>query len=663
MMADEDQHLKHSCLPIWFIWQFVWPIPSLLLGIATGSLFGLLITAIVFLLTLVRTPMHICKMLYVTATTDKCFPGYLSMFMRISVFLLVPLPHMLWLLFVTVFSGTIGMLYYIGKATQIIYNHEYSKTMKQAESNAKLDPKSHLGKYYKRCQEFMENDENSYPTIYFLKACTASVPGTIIGILPFIPFSVAMVGISLLRLPINLYKTMKISLVTKALKLDMKIIALITLPFVHVIFPLVVFFIAICRSLFYFTYRTSRNIYKGNNPFKKWGWFQVSISDYYKAHQNFIAERCNAYDHPSGIPWGWQGQRYGVPVKKILLFQWNFIFCCFLVIYSIPITFVGGSFIYIIRILPTIFWYLKEITKTYCKKTCIIMMGTWPLYVAGMIITPPLVVIIFTLIFVGMILVMPFIYPPRKFIYEGYRSGLSGPLRILEMLDGIGLFIVQGSGWKVCPCLDEGMRPERRRETNPESVNEKSSDQYWDQFTSQCIKTTQELIEAKWITLEDVQSMDPAVITSIPAIAVLDILADSALEKGLGNEDIKWSINDTICKRKDRPMGNAILDFFWPLIYDIKKTILSNNQLLADRTNVRVIMAMICDNGKDCATELKQFLDCNETLTSAKINILLRTKLINFMFEMIRVKPYLDRMGKIYEHEYVKDAEKDLLTV
>eukprot|EP00555_Chaetoceros_dichaeta_P002966 CAMPEP_0198248680 /NCGR_PEP_ID=MMETSP1447-20131203/410_1 /TAXON_ID=420782 /ORGANISM="Chaetoceros dichaeta, Strain CCMP1751" /LENGTH=291 /DNA_ID=CAMNT_0043933151 /DNA_START=1184 /DNA_END=2059 /DNA_ORIENTATION=- len=291
------------------------------------------------------------------------------------------------------------------------------------------------------------------------------------------------------------------------------------------------------------------------------------------------------------------------------------------------------------------------------------MMGTWPLYVAGMIITPPLVVIIFTLIFVGMILVMPFIYPPRKFIYEGYRSGLSGPLRILEMLDGIGLFIVQGSGWKVCPCLDEEMRPERRRETNPESVNEKSSDQYWDQFTSQCIKTTQELIEAKWITLEDVQSMDPAVITSIPAIAVLDILADSALEKGLGNEDIKWSINDTICKRKDRPMGNAILDFFWPLIYDIKKTILSNNQLLADRTNVRVIMAMICDNGKDCATELKQFLDCNETLTSAKINILLRTKLINFMFEMIRVKPYLDRMGKIYEHEYVKDAEKGLLTV
>jgi len=159
-------------LPILCIYHLVWPILSAVLGIVTGSVLGLLITSVVFLLTFVRTPMHICKMLYVTAVTKECFTGNFSTIMRISVLVLVPLPHLFWLISVTVFSGTVGMLYYIGKCTRIIYNHEYSDTAKKVKSNARLEPKSYLGKYYKRCQEYMKDDAESQSTIYFLKVCS-----------------------------------------------------------------------------------------------------------------------------------------------------------------------------------------------------------------------------------------------------------------------------------------------------------------------------------------------------------------------------------------------------------------------------------------------------------------------------------------------------------
>ena len=63
-------------------------------GLAIGGVTALL----VFAITLVRTTMHMAKMMYVTATTNVCFNRqYLDSLLRVAVFLLVPIPHLLWL--------------------------------------------------------------------------------------------------------------------------------------------------------------------------------------------------------------------------------------------------------------------------------------------------------------------------------------------------------------------------------------------------------------------------------------------------------------------------------------------------------------------------------------------------------------------------------------
>jgi len=419
---------------------------------------------------------------------------------------------------------------------------------------------------------------------------------------------------------------------------------------------IVVFFLALFRSLFYFTYRTSKNIYKGSNTFKKWSWFQDKLVDYYKVHKHFIGEHCNNYDHP--IPWGWEGQTYGVPVKLILRWQWNFIVCSFLVLYSIPICFVGSSIICIVRIPPCICYTLIKMIKEYCKQDCVVMMGTWPFFVAGILIAPPGAVVILAVTVVVITIVMPFILPPRRFLFNGYLSGLFGPFALLSLIDELTDGFMNFSGWRVFPFLEKNVKwcPHRNvPEENVMPIDCKTADEYWDRFVSQCIKTTSDLIESKWITTEDVQTMDPAVIISIPAIAVLEILVESAFEKGLKKEDIKWSIDGSVCTENDRPSKDAIYKTFWPLVYAIKKAILSNKELLADRARSRVIMAMICDNGEDCTNELKEFLDSNKKLRSSTQNILLRTMVTNFVLEISRVRPYLNRMSKIYSHTYEAD--------
>lgn len=622
--------------------------------------------------------MHIMKMLYVTATTDKCFKGHLGAAMRISVFVLVPLPHFLFLIGVTVFSGTVGMLYYIGKCTKIIYNHEYTKTMKQIESNAKLEPKSHLGKYYKKCQTFMKEDEKSHPTIYILKGCIAAVPGVVLGVIPFIPFTIAMVGITLLRLPINLYKTMKIALGTVVLKWDLKFIALFTCPLAHIIFPLLVFIASLLESLRYFTYRTSRNIYKGHVPFEKWGWFQDGISDYYKQHQLFVGEFCHDYDHPSGIPLGWNGQRYGIPVAKVLRWQRDIIVCCFLVIYSTPIVILGSSILAVGWILPVIGFYLYRKTTNYCSGSCLEIMSTWPFYVVIMLLIPPLVAVLFVLGIVFTVITECFFEIPKLYFTCGFVTGLYGPFGTIARLDILGDSHTFEKGWRFLPCLlddDENtnaiLRERRSNSDRDTPHNDETPDQYWDRFISQCIKTTSELIEEKWITAEDVESMDPAVITSIPAIAVLDILVDSAIEKGLEEEDIKWSIDGTVCKKKDRPTNDAILNFLWPLICDMKQTLLSNSELLiaerkSDSDARTIIRAMLCDNGNDSTKELTEFLNLNETARNSPKNKLLRSKVTNFVLEMTRLGPYLNRMSDIYSREkdeIITDAEEGRCSV
>lgn len=631
-------------------------------GLVVGSVVGAAVTAIIFLLTLFRTPMHIYKMLRVTATTDKCFKGRSGRVLRPFVFVLVPIPHVVFLLGVTTFAGSVGLMFYIGKTTKVLYNHEYKKTLKQAGSNARLEPKSHLGKYVKSCQDFMEDDTASHPTIYFLKWCCAGVPGVLLGSIPFVPFTIIIVFITVMRLPINMYKTMKIALFTVVLNLDLRILALVTLPVVHVLFPVVVLVVTIVGSFGHFVWRTWKNIYKGKSPFHKWDTFKTGIEKYHRMHREFVGDMCGEYDHPTGIPNGWRGDSYGIPVVTILRWQRDFLLRLIFALYGFCISLSGSVALSVCKVVPSFFYMWYEITKDYADQSAVKMMGTWPFYLAGLCLAPVVVVIFYAGLIVASIF-MGALKVPWEYTGFNCRAAFYEPLMVIKALDKCTWWC--SGRWAVFQCLAEKTNPytndwsnQRHRETADEA--QQRSGAYWDRLVSQCIKTTSDLLRTGWIAPGDVQSLDPAVIQSIPGVAVLTIPADTVREKDLDEEDIKWNVDGTVCKRKDRPVNDGIVNLLWPLAFEVKKMLAANDCKLAGSDNVRAISAMICSNGEEDTDVLQKFMEEEKAGRdqSYKSNNKIRTKINELVSRICRTKPYQDRMESIFSFDFESACEE-----
>jgi len=283
--------------------------------------------------------------------------------------------------------------------------------------------------------------------------------------------------------------------------------------------------------------------------------------------------------------------------------------------------------------------------------------------------------------------IVSIVITPYAYLCYGYTAAFYEPFAILAYMN------VHACGNSfVMSCLDcdslhfyEQDTYQRNNHHGNASLSENSDhsiiDQSWDRFITQCIETTSELIKERWITLENVQSMDPSVITSIPAVAILTILMDSCIinESGLEKEydTIKWH-DGTICNNINRPTSDRILNYLWPMVVDLKKTlILSKSQSeLLEANNTKIITAMLCSNSQEDTTDLKKFIleninNDNGDDSDTKIdevrdeeNKALRTKIMNLVITITRVKPYINRIGKIYEHKYDDDdAEQKIVDI
>lgn len=146
-MPDLTEHLPGPCR---ILYAMLWPVASIFLGIVAGIVMSIVITTALFLLTLVRTPLHLYKMLCDTLQSEECFPTgqYLDPVMRAAIFCCVPIVHVLFLFGITLFSGSVGTLYYIGKSTKVFYNHEYRKTMKTIKIQCQTKAQVLLGKVH-----------------------------------------------------------------------------------------------------------------------------------------------------------------------------------------------------------------------------------------------------------------------------------------------------------------------------------------------------------------------------------------------------------------------------------------------------------------------------------------------------------------------------------
>ncbi|CAB9506745.1 expressed unknown protein [Seminavis robusta] len=189
------------------------------------------------------------------------------------------------------------------------------------------------------------------------------------------------------------------------------------------------------------------------------------------------------------------------------------------------------------------------------------------------------------------------------------------------------------------------------------------SNAYWDRFANQCIQTTFQLMEKEWVTRDQVQSMDSAVIQAIPAVAVLTVLVDTVHDaKAKKPEDLSWKIDGTMCKQSDRPPLDGIAALLLPKLMEVKR-LLETKKSTAKEANVQNITAMICSNTDEPTQELEAFiksLENDKSKPSAR-NSLIRAKLTELTLMMLQVQPFLDRMNIIFGYNYAPahDLEKD----
>jgi hypothetical protein len=398
--------LCHCLQPlIQCIWLPLNPIASILVGIVVGCLLSVGMTVFVFLFTLLRTPMHIGKMLYVTATNEVLIHGpyfYSRIIMRTLVFCSVPLVHVVFLVAVTLVSATIGTMLHIGAATKGFYNQEFTESMNKIKSNIRLEPESMLGKYVKLCQDYMREDEYSMCPICVLKFGWALLPALTLSSLAIVPFSLCAVAITLYRLPINVYKTIRIATFTVVLKWDLRLVVLILLPIAHLLFPLLIFLCAMVWSLFWTWSTTTQNIFDGANPFQNWSKLQEKLQQYNKAHQDFVGTHCNRLDHSSGIPDGWDGTRYGLEIQRVLKWQRDLVVGCVLILVEAPVCVACAILISSIKYVPTCLQAWREYVSDGCTdwNRCLVL---WPFHLLFLVLVPVGVLLVECLLVVGTI--------------------------------------------------------------------------------------------------------------------------------------------------------------------------------------------------------------------------------------------------------------------
>ena len=175
-----------------FLVLLIWPIISIVFGIIAGLVLGISITVWIFLLALIRTPASIFKMMYLTATTtEKVFTNrYLDPPLRITVFILAPIPRLLFVVGLTVYSLIFGTMNYIGQLTAMMFNNDW-------KSSVLYDGYCPIDSEYIKVSQDESDDDNYFMAMKGLKCFCALVPGMLLGVLPFIPFSIAVLLITL----------------------------------------------------------------------------------------------------------------------------------------------------------------------------------------------------------------------------------------------------------------------------------------------------------------------------------------------------------------------------------------------------------------------------------------------------------------------------------
>ena len=674
------------------LFRLIWPIVAVLVGLTIGPLLGLASTILVIAITVSRAPLAMLKAMMVTSTTttEMLIAGQaLDPLMRVLVFVVMPIPHLLWIVLSPVWM-VFGTMLSIGQVTRNVYQLTFTKGFSKLVANASLKKESIMGTYWQECNSLIY-DEDSEGILVLLSVQKALLAfflfGIPLGIFPAVYFSIVALLITLFRLPINIYTTLRIAYRTVTLKWDLKLCALLLLPLIHLLFPLVVFVTALMGSFGSCICWTTSSIFKSKAPWSKWDKLHLHLQDYYEAHQRFVGEDgiLGKYAHPTGIPTGWDGERYGLPIYKILTWQWKFLVSCLLVFCGFWICLVGAVYIHVVKLIPRIWLWWKTLRTEMREQESEQLLLYWVFWVAGFLLIPG------TVVFVTIVTIFfsPFMALgiPYTYLHDGCQQGMIAPFKLLNDMDKwqLNLFCSEDEHLRVlvCPFSDCSLGGEnggvqddtgRERTLSHKKRCKKFNQEYWDRFASQCIETTSSLIQRRWISLDSVQGMDPAVLQIIPAVTLLRILvrtvkSENAVDRG----DIAWA-DGTICKEKGQDLLDDVGVYLMPMVLTIKDLLevgtigrwsLWGHQSfqVASESNVKLLEALVCSTDDDTPKELDEFIKSTDTLEHQDIvNAEVRSYLIGFALNILQVKAFQERMASIYKYEYadIYESGKDV---
>eukprot|EP00584_Thalassiosira_punctigera_P018126 CAMPEP_0172571278 /NCGR_PEP_ID=MMETSP1067-20121228/130719_1 /TAXON_ID=265564 ORGANISM="Thalassiosira punctigera, Strain Tpunct2005C2" /NCGR_SAMPLE_ID=MMETSP1067 /ASSEMBLY_ACC=CAM_ASM_000444 /LENGTH=610 /DNA_ID=CAMNT_0013363565 /DNA_START=426 /DNA_END=2258 /DNA_ORIENTATION=- len=545
----------------------------------------------------------------------------------------------------------------------MFYKHEYSKNARKIKSNARMEPKSKLGEYYKACQEFMQEDEQSHPAIYLLKGIFALIPGAILATLSMAPFSLAVLVISLVRLPINFYKTTKIALFTVVLRWDLRVVVLAMLPLIHTIFPLITLMCAIVGS-FLWTWKASvMKIVGDDNLFDIWTKLREKLSDYYKVHEVFVGERCDLYDHPSGIPYGWDGHSYGIDFQRLLRWQRDFLVICFVIALGAPFCMVVAFLLSALKYFPGVINWWRKYCYGYCcgnENNCAAILSLWPFHVLAILLTPVGALISHISLVLFSLLSFPYQVINSYIEFYWCRGGTCRAVRLAlaENMKAHDEFTALMAGdeddWAMLrlQCVQPSRNEEPPPRGRPNSKIRDDPQLYWDRFVSQCICTAASLLEEGLVQLEDIQGLEPSAIQSIPAVAILNVLTDSIKDKTTKRGDLKWNIDGTVCKESDRTVQAGIARQLWPMVSSIECLLRNKQASTLTCENLEVLTSMLVANNESEPETTTKIL-AGADPKNHSLNNTVRTMINRMVLAILRVRPYQDRMNKIFTHGYM----------
>jgi len=415
----------------------------------------------------------------------------------------------------------------------------------------------------------------------FFRALFSLALGIPLGVVPGLLTSVAVIIITLIRYPLNFYKTFRVTIVTALLKKRLKFLILLSLILIQIIYPVIGVIVAIVVSVVGWCGACVACCFSGEGLFTLLGKIPSVCKEYWKWHESFYKETLEKYNHPSGVPMNWDGRRYDVPnfgFKKTVV-------GVLLTIYGPIVVTLGTIFILLVKYLPiqlhALFRYLRLITEINC--------AFLPFWLVGI----PLVVGIGPILLVLAVLAAPLLGLRCPYIaikHDSLKSGLREAFVTLSKLDGV----TAGMGWN-CRINPKVEHP-REEFTLPTEQETPGSEKYWPHFVAACKEVSRSSLEKGWMTSEDLEGCMPNVLQAVPALAILDIIRRSVAAEPTV-ESIHWTEKDRCdaktCRKDD------LADFFWPKLMKVRKQVKE-----AKEEELDYLRAKLCANSEEVAKNL-----------------------------------------------------------